>query len=127
MAKEKYSVVVKPESRLVEIRFSSPMSFDLMEETLSQIKQYIAEDYRVRIIGYMSRDCNYVRAFMLALSLFGNEDRVTFENKARYSKAERRRSKALVKDLKSKGYSAKKIAEDLNIPLKTIYRWLAEQ
>lgn len=127
MVKEKYSVVIKPEVKLVEVSFSSPINFDLMEETLSQLKRYIAENYRVKIIGYMSKSCHYIRAFMLALSLFGNEGRVIFENKARYSKAERRKSKALVKELKSKGYSTRKISEDLNIPLKTIYRWLAEE
>lgn len=128
MVSERYSIAVKPDSRLVEIRFSSPMNFDLMEEALSQIKSYIAEDYQIKVISYINRDrdYNYIRAFMLALSLFGNEKRIVFENKARYSKADRRRSRAIVKELKSKGYSAKQIAESLNIPLKTIYRWLAE-
>ncbi|MEM2027484.1 MAG: HAD family hydrolase [Candidatus Bathyarchaeia archaeon] len=127
MVKEKYSVIVKPEDKLVEVRFSSPINFDLMEETLSQLKDYIAKNYRVKIISYVNRSCNYVRAFMLALSLFGNEDRIIFENKARYSKVERKKSKMLVKELKSRGYSAKEISESLNIPLKTIYRWMAEE
>lgn len=63
---------------------------------------------------------------MLVLSLFGNENRIILENKARYSRAERKKSKALVKELRSRGCSVKQIAEILNIPLKTIYRWLAE-
>lgn len=124
--KEKYSVIVRPERRLVEIRFSSPLNLDLMEEALGQLKGYLAEDYRIKIVSYVDRSRNYIRAFMLALSLFGYEDRVIFENKARYSKAERRQRKEIAKDLKNRGYSAKRIAEDLNIPLKTIYRWLTE-
>lgn len=123
---ERYSITVKPESQLVEIRFSSSMNFDLMERALSQMKKYIAENYQIKVISYTNRDCNYIRAFMLALSLFGNENRIIFENRARYSRAERRKSRALVKELRSKGYSPKQIAENLNIPLKTIYRWLAE-
>ncbi|MEM1601911.1 MAG: helix-turn-helix domain-containing protein [Candidatus Bathyarchaeia archaeon] len=124
--KEKYSIIVRPECRLVEIRFSSPLNLDLMEEALGQLRGYLAEEYRIKIISYVDRSRNYIRAFMLALSLFGYEDRVIFENKARYSKAERRRRKEIVRELKNKGYSAKRIAEHLNIPLKTIYRWLTE-
>jgi len=122
-----YSITVKPESRVVEVRFASSANFNSIEEALMGLRGYIAGDYQVRIVGYINTRCNYLRAFMLALSLFGNEDRIVFENKARYSKAERKRSKALVRDLRSKGYSVKQISENLNIPLKTVYRWLAEK
>ena len=64
---------------------------------------------------------------MLALSLFGNENRVIFENKARYSKAERRKSRVMMRKLRKRGYSAKQISEELGIPLKTIYRWLKSE
>jgi len=122
-----YSITVKPESRVVEVRFASSANFNSIEEALMNLRGYISGDYQVRIVGYINTRCNYLRAFMLALSLFGNGDRIVFENKARYSKAERKRSKALVKDLRSKGYSVKQISENLNIPLKTVYRWLAEK
>lgn len=126
MVNNEYSITVRPKDRLVEVRFSSAANFDLIEKALKELKCYIAEDYKVKVIGYINVKRNYLRAFMLALSLLGYEDRIIFEDKARYHKAERRRSKVLVFNLKSKGYSAKQISESLNIPLKTVYRWLAE-
>lgn len=122
----KYSVSVDSSRKVVEVRFASTANFDLVEEILKGLKQYIAEDYQIKFIGYINRECHYLRAFMLALSLFGHENRIVFENKARYSKSDRRKCKVLVKELRMKGYSAKQISENLNIPLKTIYRWLSE-
>lgn len=127
MVGDRYSVIVKPENRTVEVKFNSSVNFDLMERVLNQLRHYIAENYQIRIMGYINRDCNYLRAFMFALSLFGVEDRIVFENRSRYSKAERRKNKVLVRELRSRGYSIKQIATDLNIPLKTIYRWAAKQ
>lgn len=122
----KYSVLVDSERRVVEVRFDTRMNFDTVEKALMELKRYVAEDYKVKLVGYINRDCHYLRAFMLALSLFGHENQIIFENKARYSKAERRKSKTLVKELRRQGYTAKQISERLNIPLKTIYRWLSE-
>lgn len=123
---ERYTVSVDSAKKMVEVRFGANINFDLIEEILMSLKRYIAEDYQVKFIGYINRECNYLRAFMLALSLFGHEGRVVFENRARYSKAERRKCKVFVKDLRRQGYSARQISEKLNIPLKTVYRWLAE-
>lgn len=127
MEKRRYVVEVKPEERLVEVRFTSSMNFNLVEHVLNQMRAYIAKDFQIRLIGYMNRECNYLRAFTLALSLFGNEGRVIFENKSRYSKAERRKSRILMRKLREKGYSAKQISEELGIPLKTIYRWIKSE
>ncbi len=127
MGNRRYVVEVKPEEKLVEVRFASSLNFDLVEQVLNQMKVYIAKDFQIKLVGYINRECNYLRAFMLALSLFGNEDRVIFENKARYSKAERRKSRIMMRKLRKKGYSAKQISEELGIPLKTIYRWLKSE
>ncbi len=127
MEKRRYVVEVKPEERLVEVRFTSSMNFNLVEHVLNQMRAYIAKDFQIKLIGYMNRECNYLRAFTLALSLFGNEGRVIFENKSRYSKAERRKSRILMRKLREKGYSAKQISEELGIPLKTIYRWIKSE
>ena len=127
MEKRRYVVEVKPEERLVEVRFTSSMNFNLVEHALNQMRAYIAKDFQIKLIGYMNRECNYLRAFTLALSLFGNEGRVIFENKSRYSKAERRKSRILMRKLREKGYSAKQISEELGIPLKTIYRWIKSE
>ncbi|MGC8998438.1 MAG: helix-turn-helix domain-containing protein [Candidatus Bathyarchaeia archaeon] len=122
----RYSIEVKSESKMVEVEFGPSISFDMVEEALNQLRKYVAEDYRIKLIGYINREYNYLKAFMLALSLFGKEDRVIFENKARFNKAERRLKKRQMQELKSKGYSAKQISENLGVPLKTIYRWLKE-
>ncbi len=127
MVSERYSIEVKPESRLVEVKFASSVNFSLIEQALNQLRGYIAENYQVKLIGYINKECNYLKAFMLALSLLGNEDRVIFENKAKFSRSERRKSRALMRKLRKKGYNAKQISEELNIPLKTIYRWLSKE
>jgi len=126
MANKRYSIEVRPESKMVEVRFTSAVSLYMIEEVLNQLRGYIAEDYCVKLVGYINRESNYLRAFMLALSLFGNENRIIFENKARFRKAERRLRKRQMLELRSRGYNAKQISEELNIPLKTIYRWLKE-
>jgi transposase len=64
---------------------------------------------------------------MLALSLFGNENRIIFENKAKFRRAERKIKRRQMQELKSKGYNAKQISEELDVPLKTIYRWFKEE
>jgi hypothetical protein len=122
-----YSVEVDSESKVVEVELRTPISLDIVEEVLNQLRKYIAEDYRIKVIGYITREYNYLKAFTLALSLFGKEDRVIFENKARFNRAERRLKKKQMRELRSKGYSAKQISEALGVPLKTIYRWLKEE
>jgi hypothetical protein len=122
-----YSIEVKSESKMVKVEFGPSISFDMVEEVLNQLRKYIAEDYRVKLIGYISREHNYLKAFTLALSLFGKEDRVIFENKAKFNKAERRLKKRQMQELRIKGYKAKQMSEALGVPLKTIYRWLKEE
>jgi len=121
-----YSIEVKSESKTVEVEFGPSISFDMVEEVLNQLRGYIAEDYRIKLIGYINREYNYIKAFTLALSLFGKEDRVIFENKAKFNKAERRLKKRQIQELRSMGYNAKQMSEELGVPLKTIYRWLKE-
>lgn len=126
MAYNKYSIEVKPQSKVVEIRFASTITLDIIEDVLNRLKGYVAENYQIKMIGYINEQSNYLRAFMLALSLFGNEDRVIFENKARFKRAERRLMRGRVRELRDEGYNVKQISERLNIPLKTIYRWLKD-
>jgi hypothetical protein len=122
----RYAIEVKSESKIVKVEFGPSISFDMIEEVLNQLRKYIAEDYRIKLIGYINREYNYLKAFTLALSLFGKEDRVIFENKAKFNKAERRLKKRQIQELRSMGYNAKQISEELSVPLKTIYRWLKE-
>ena len=126
MSNTGYTIEVKSENRTVEVTFASAITLDMLEEALSQLKTFITEKYQVKIIGYINREYNYLRAFMLALSLFGNEKRVIFENKAKFRRVERKLMKKQTQELRDKGYTAKQISEKLNIPLKTIYRWLKE-
>jgi hypothetical protein len=123
---KKYSIRVISESKIVEVDFGSFVSLDLIEEILNQLREYIAEGYQIKLIGYISREYNYIKAFTLALSLFGKEDRIIFENKAKFSKAERKLKKEQMQELRRRGYNAKKLSEELGVPLKTIYRWLKE-
>jgi len=126
MSNTGYTIEVKSESKTVEVTFASAITLDMLEEALNQLKTFITENYQIKIVGYLNREYNYLRAFMLALSLFGNEKRVTFENKAKFRRAERKLMKERMQELREKGYNAKQISEKLNIPLKTIYRWLRE-
>jgi len=126
MVNRGYSIEVRSESKMVEVKFTSAVSFYTIEEVLNQLRGYIAEDYCIKLVGYINRESNYLRSFMLALSLFGNENRIIFENKARFRKAERRLRKRQMLELRNRGYTAKQISEELKIPLKTIYRWLRE-
>ncbi|MEM1581949.1 MAG: helix-turn-helix domain-containing protein [Candidatus Bathyarchaeia archaeon] len=127
MSDSKYSIMVMPEVKLVEVRFTSSVNFSLMENVMSQLRDYIAENYRIKLVGYINKECNYIRAFMLALSLFGDKNRVILENRARYNKSERRKRRMQVRELRDRGYSVKQISEELNVPLKTVYRWLRRE
>lgn len=124
MSNSRYSIEVKSEDRLVEVRFTSTMNFDSVEYILNQLRNYIEDGYRIELIGYMNRESNYIKAFMLALSLFGHDGRITFKNRSRFSKAERRERRKLAQDLKDRGYTVRQISEELDVPLKTVYRWL---
>lgn len=126
MTTGRYSVEVKSQSKMVEVKFASSITLDMLEDALNQLHKYVAENYRIKVVGYINRKYNYLRAFMLALSLFGNEDRIIFENKAKIRRAERRLMREQTLELRNKGYKAKQISEVLNIPLKTVYRWLKE-
>ncbi|MEM1588297.1 MAG: helix-turn-helix domain-containing protein [Candidatus Bathyarchaeia archaeon] len=127
MIDKKYSIEVNSEAKIIEVKFASSINFDMVEETLNQLKNYIAENYSIKLIGYINKDYNYIKAFMLALSLFGNEKRIIFENKAKFRKAERKLLKKQMQELRREGYKAKQISEKLGVPLKTIYRWFNEE
>lgn len=127
MGEKGYTVEVKPELKIVEVNFISSISFSLMEDALNSLRDYIAKDYKIKIIGYLNRESNYLKAFMLALSLFDKQDKIIIKNKARFSRSDRRKHMRRAMELKRKGYSVKQIANDLNVPLKTIYRWLSKQ
>ncbi|MCS7385990.1 MAG: helix-turn-helix domain-containing protein [archaeon GB-1867-005] len=126
-ARQYYTVDVKPESKVVIVTFSgSSMNFKTIQSALIQLKSYIIEGYQIKLRGYMTRKSSSLKAFMFALSLVGQENRIIFENKARYSKAERRRKRVKARELRRKGFTAKQISRELKIPLKTVYRWLKE-
>ncbi len=124
---KEYSIEVIPENKIIEVKFASAISFDKLEEAINQLRNYIAENYCIKLIGYINKEFNYLKAFMLALSLFGNENRIIFENKAKFRRAERKIKRKQMQELKSKGYNAKQISKELNVPLKTIYRWFKEE
>jgi hypothetical protein len=124
---KEYSIEVIPENKIIEVKFASAISFDKLEEAINQLRSYIAENYCIKLIGYINKEFNYLKAFMLALSLFGNENRIIFENKAKFRRAERKIKRRQMQELKSKGYNAKQISEELDVPLKTIYRWFKEE
>ncbi|MCX8170924.1 MAG: helix-turn-helix domain-containing protein [Candidatus Bathyarchaeota archaeon] len=126
MIRNEYSIEVDSQSKVVEVTFASAITLDMVENVLNQLKKYVAENYQIKMAGYINREYKYLRAFTLALSLFGNENRIIFENKAKFRRAERRRVREQMQELRDKGYSARQISEKLNVPLKTIYRWLKE-
>lgn len=122
-----YSIEVKEEAKLVEVTFASNLNYTLMEEALSELREFVKHGYRIKLISYLDRESNYIRAFKLALSLLGKEDIVVLENKARFSRADRRKSRSIMRELRRQGQSAREISRQLNVPLKTIYRWLSQE
>jgi len=122
---KKYSIDIKHEAKTVEITFEgSSVKFNQVAHALNQLKEYIENDYCIKLRGYWSRKCNSLKAFMFALNLFGHDDQIILENKSRYSKAERRKKRRLAGKLRRKGYTVKQISNELKVPLKTVYRWL---
>jgi hypothetical protein len=126
MSRKGYSIEVKSQTKVVKVTFTSVITLDMVEDVLNQLREYVAENYQIKMLGYVNTETNYLRAFTLALSLFGKEDRVVFEDKAKFRRAQRRLMREKIQELKDKGYSVKQMAEESNIPLKTIYRWLRE-
>jgi len=125
--KRYYTVDIQPESKVVIVTFSgSSMNFKAIKSALIQLKSYIIEGYQIKLRGYMTRESSSLKAFMFALSLIGQENRIILENKSRYSKAERRKMRVKARELRRKGFTAKQISRELNIPLKTVYRWIKE-
>ncbi len=127
MSRKNYSIDVKHGDKLVEILFTSTsVPFSSVKEALLEVKEYIAMGYRVKVKGYLYRESRALQAFTFALSLVGMEDVIVFENRARYSKAERRALRERARDMRRRGVSVKRISEELGVPLKTVYRWVKE-
>ena len=120
-----YSIDIKHEAKIVEITFQgSSVKFDQVAHALDQLREYIANDYCIKLRGYWNRKCNSLKAFMFALGLFGHSDRIILESKSKYSKAERRKMREQAGKMRREGYTVKQISDQLNVPLKTVYRWL---
>ena len=125
MSRKGYSIDVKHSEKLVEILFTTTsVPFSSVREALLEVKEYIAKGYRVRVRGYLYRESRMLQAFTFALSLVGMEDIIIFENKSRYSKAERRVLREKARSMRRRGMSVKQISEELRVPLKTVYRWV---
>jgi hypothetical protein len=120
-----YDVRIDEEDKVVTVIFHNPnMTFKLIKSALMQLKSYIESDYQIKIIGYISRESSNLAAFKFALSLFGHENRIIIENKSRYHKFERRKLMEKARELRDKGLTVKQISNELNIPIKTVYRWI---
>lgn len=122
---KRYSINILNESKLVEIDFlGTSVPFDSLQEALTEVRDYISKGYRIKIKGYFIHESKTLKAFLFALSLVGYEKIIVFENKSRYSKSVRRELRRRAIELKKMGWTPKQISEELNIPVKTVYRWL---
>ncbi|RLF16241.1 MAG: hypothetical protein DRJ97_01410 [Thermoprotei archaeon] len=128
MARALYRVNRRDEEKEVELYFEgATVTFEQVKEALSEVKEFFDEGYRVRIKGYLSRRSEALEAFMFAVEFLGFKERLMFEERARYHKAERRTLKGRVVELSRRGLTVKEIASEVKVPLKTIYRWLKEE
>lgn len=124
-SRRRYTVKIRDDVKVVDIVFNSTvMNFNVIKPALKELKQFIAKGYKIKLKGYMGKRSRSIEAFQFALSLLGKDDCIVFINKSRYSKAERRKMKIRALELRMKGFSAKQISKELNIPLKTVYRWI---
>lgn len=123
--KKLYGIRVYSYDKLVEITFNpSFVNFETLRKALTEVKHYIGEGYRVKLRGYSGFNTKTVEAFRFALLLLDKTDTIIFEGRSRYKKSERRRLRREAVKLMRRGYSAKRISEELRIPLKTVYRWM---
>ncbi|MCS7373651.1 MAG: helix-turn-helix domain-containing protein [archaeon GB-1845-036] len=130
MAEKRREYVIKlvPEERRVDVIFTgSYMNFRNVKLALLEIKEYIGKGYRVKLKGYSHRHSSDLDAFFFALKIVGYEDKIVFEEKARYSRSKRKAMMNRAIDLWERGIPVKRISEELNIPLKTVYRWISKR
>ena len=121
----KYRVDIKHEDKVVEILFHSNfVPFSSIKEALLEVREYLRRGYRVRVKGYLYRETREMKAFIFALELIGKKDLITFANKSRYSKVERRMLRRRAIKMRKEGFAVKEISKELGVPLKTVYRWL---
>ncbi len=123
--------MVKVDDRGKEVKISltrGVLTFPMVKRALTSVKGYLDRGYHVTISGYsankeLSRE---IKAFMFALEILGQKEKIVFVEKARFRRAERRKLKADVKALYSQGRKVKELAQQFKIPEKTIYRWIKE-
>ncbi len=120
----KLDINIIEKERLIEVDVNGSISFKKIKPILCDLKHYVDRGYRIKIRGYIVRNTVALDAFKYALYLVGCSDIITFENKSKYNKAFRRKARLKAIELKKKGYSIKEISKELNIPMKTVYRWL---
>lgn len=127
MAKRKYRVSVNAKEGVVEVLFEgATVSFEQVKAALTEVRGHFAKGYKIKMKGYLAKKSEALKAFMFAIDLLGQSERIVFEEKARYSKAERRARRKRAVELRSRGLSVKEISAEVGVPIKTVYRWLSE-
>ena len=120
-----YEVRIKESAKVIEVTVTSTNpSFTRIKDALTEVKPYIAKGFKVVVRGYFRKRNRVLDAFLFALSLVGKGDLVVFEGRARYTRKERRELRDRARVLRARGYTVKRISEELKIPLKTVYRWV---
>lgn len=127
MPRERYRVNVDREEGVVDLLFEgASVTFEQVRAALDEIRAHFARGYKVKIRGYLARKSEALEAFMYAVEFLGQGDRIVFEERARYSRAERRAKRTRALELRRQGRGAREISEEVGVPLKTVYRWLRE-
>ncbi len=102
------------------------LTFPMVKKALIQVKKYLGKNYQVVVEGYFAgrEYSREVKAFLFALEVLGQKNRVVLIDKAGYRKAERRKLREKVEKLYVKGKRVKELAKQFKIPEKTVYRWV---
>jgi len=102
------------------------LTFPMVKKALIQVKKYLGKNYQVVVEGYFAgrEYSREVKAFLFALEVLGQKNRVVLIDKAGYRKAERRKLREKVEKLYVKGKRVKELAKQFRIPEKTVYRWV---
>ena len=128
MIKTAYKIDRREEDKVVEISLrGSSLTFEQVRGALLEVKELFDKGYKVKIKGYLSRKSEAIEAFMFAVNFLGYNERVVFEEKAKYRKKDRKVLRKKAVELSKKGLSVKDIIAEINVPMKTVYRWLKEE
>ena len=120
-------VTINHKHKKVNISFKKGiLTFPMVKKALLNVKRYLDKNYQILVEGYFAGKgySREVKAFLFALEILGQKEKIIFVDKAGYRKSERKKIRAKVEKLYEKGKKVRELSKRFKIPEKTIYRWI---